>query len=864
MKFQANIQVGARLPWHFAMKLGSARVAVLRPLSAMIMAGSLVLLPVERALAKPVRADDAKAAVQGWLRLDSAPFAEPLGRTVQKIDTFTNSQGNIIYYVADLKPSGFVVMPADDVLEPIIAFAARGRYDPSRRNPLGALVNHDIPRRLARVRSSKPSAALVETVSKWQILQQNSSNSPSANTVQREALLRLSDLRVAPLTRTLWNQDTAGNGSACYNYYTPPHWAGDPQNYYCGCTATAMAQLMDFFQWPKAGVGTAAFDISVDGVTRSAYLRGGDGFGGPYAWTSMAADPTNPTVAQCQAIGALTYDAGVAATMAYGSNSSTASVSNMRAALTTTFMFHQVIMGGGSASAASLGSSLLNMVNPNLDARRPVILSIYGPPGGHAVICDGYGYDFGTGYHHINTGWGGLGNIWYALPIVDAAGELFTNVNTCFYNIFLTGSGEIISGRVLDSNGGPIAGATISAARTGGGAYGATTDAHGIYALAGVPSASQYALTASCAGYSPGTRNCSTGTSATDSLTCGNVWGANFTLVATNAAPRIPLQPADGCTVRGATASFTGAAVGAAPLNYFWYKDGARLANMGNVSGSASARLVISNVCAADAGKYSLVVSNGYGSATSTGALLTVYAPGLPSAVTFDDFTNSTAGAAIPAGYGNLTWLNFNHLDAVNTTSRPSGYQVGMISSNNVAFNSYGQPASLTSTGLFSFISAYLTAAWNDGLQLRVEGYNGGQLIYSNSYSLNATARTFIQFNYLGVQEVDFISWGGTLHPGYNHSEPAEQFVLDNAVISTQLQPLWLPALQMPTSDGSTIMLSWNAAAGGRYQVQCTGDLTRPNWNNLGSTLLATNSVGAYSDATLTQTQRFYRIVLVP
>ncbi len=839
-------------------------MAVLKTVSAVIMAGTLICLPVERTFAGPVTVEAAKAAVQGWLRLDSAPLAEPLGTMVGKVEPFKNSQGEIVYYVVNLNPTGFVISPADDRVEPIVAFAARGRFDTSQRNPLGALVNNDLPGRLARVRSSKPGATLVEIPGKWQMLQQSASNGLSASSFQREALLRLSDLRVAPLTRTLWNQDTAANGLACYNYYTPPNSAGNSDNYPCGCTATAMAQLMDFFQWPKAGVGTATFTISVDGVARSARLRGGDGWGGPYAWASMPANPTNPTVAQCQAIGALTYDAGVAAQMTYGSNSSRAYVSDVRAALVTTFMFHQVIMGGGSASTASIGSGLFNMVNPNLDARRPVILSIYGSPGGHAVICDGYGYDLGTLYHHFNVGWGGLGNIWYALPLVDTAGELFTNVNTCFYNVFLTGSGELISGRVLDGNGGPIAGASVSAVRSAGGTYGGTTDARGIYALAGVPSASQYALTASCTGYQPSTRNCSTGTSTTDSLVCGNVWGASFTLVATNASPRITSHPADAYAVRGATASFIGAALGAAPLSYFWQKDGTLLANHGNISGAASARLVISNVCAADAGNYSLVVSNPYCSATSTGAVLTVYAPGLPSTITFDDLTNSAAGLAIPPGYGGLNWLNFNSLDAVNTANRPSGYQVGMASSNNVAFNSYGQPASLTSTGLFNLISGYFSAAWNDGLKLRVQGYNGAQIIYSNSFVLSATSRTFIQFDWLGVREVDFISSGGTLHAGYNHSEPAEHFVLDNVTIATGLQPLLSPVLQTTTANGNSLVWSWNAAAGGRYQVQYTTDLIQPNWSNVGSIILATNSVCAYSGAAVLDTQRFYRVVLLP
>ena len=42
-----------------------------------------------------------------------------------------------------LAPSGFVVVPADDRADPVIAFAPAGRYDPSPKNPLGAMVSRD-------------------------------------------------------------------------------------------------------------------------------------------------------------------------------------------------------------------------------------------------------------------------------------------------------------------------------------------------------------------------------------------------------------------------------------------------------------------------------------------------------------------------------------------------------------------------------------------------------------------------------------------------------------------------------------------------------------------------------------------------
>ena len=76
-------------------------------------------------------------------------------------------------------------------------------------------------------------------------------------------LTSVSDVRIAPLTQTTWDQQTAAAAgtAACYNYYTPPYGAGNTTNYPAGCVATAMAQLMRYYQFPTTGVGTASFTI---------------------------------------------------------------------------------------------------------------------------------------------------------------------------------------------------------------------------------------------------------------------------------------------------------------------------------------------------------------------------------------------------------------------------------------------------------------------------------------------------------------------------------------------------------------------------------------------------------------------------
>ena len=101
------------------------------------------------ATAAPVTSKQAAAAVTGWLITDSAPMGETLGGSVQRVETFNDQAGNPVYYAVYLQPSGFVIVAADELVEPIVGFASMGQYDPSVNNPLGALVSSDLSPRVA-------------------------------------------------------------------------------------------------------------------------------------------------------------------------------------------------------------------------------------------------------------------------------------------------------------------------------------------------------------------------------------------------------------------------------------------------------------------------------------------------------------------------------------------------------------------------------------------------------------------------------------------------------------------------------------------------------------------------------------------
>lgn len=497
-----------------------------RPRCALLVFLLFFLAPLSL-FARPTTAQEAAAAAARWLALSPQPFgAAARSSGAARPVPATNPD----YYIVDLAPEGFALVAGDDLVEPIIAFSPRGHFDAAQDSPLRALAGRDLPGRAAYVRARQakglafaPSAAPALALAKWDLLRQAAAAKPSAG-----KLLVPSDVRVTPLLLSTWGQTTDPSGAACYNYYTPPHAAGSAANYPTGCVATAMAQLMRFYAWPTTGVGTLPFFITYDKTSSLRRLRGGDGAGGPYLWNAMPLDPDALiTAAQRQAIGALTYDAGVAIGTTYAKDGSGAYLADAADRLTLTFRFANAIYGvtGGASQAAW---ELTRILNSNLDAGYPVILGILNAGAdGHAVVCDGYAFDLATSYHHLNLGWSGLDSAWYNLPTIDATAA-FDTISDCIYNIYVSGRGEIVSGRVLDAVGAPVAGAVVTARRTGGATYTAATNARGIYALAQLPSNSQYTLEVTMKSLRFAARAEATGVSSFGGAETGNLWGVDF------------------------------------------------------------------------------------------------------------------------------------------------------------------------------------------------------------------------------------------------------------------------------------------------------------------------------------------------
>ena len=146
--------------------------------------------------------------------------------------------------------------------------------------------------------------------------------------------------------------------------------------------------------------------------------------------------------------------------------------------------------------------------------------------------------------------------------------------------------------------------------------------------------------------------------------------------------------------------------------------------------------------------------------------------------ITFDNLAPAFSGSPIANGYGGLNWNNFY---TVNTTPFPgTGYANGTVSQPNVAFNQFGISASFSRPTPFIFDSVDLTAAWNNGLNIDIQGLLNNVLVDNANFTVNTTGPTLATLNWQNVDEVEFSASGGT-NAGLNGY--GTYFVLDNLTI---------------------------------------------------------------------------------
>ena len=286
------------------------------------------------------------------------------------------------YYIYNVgEDGGFVMVSGDDRVDPVIGYGMSGAFDPT-----------NIPANMAGwFKEYERQIDFVRTLPE--------------NVLPAKASVSADDglpNRVEPLIQTKWNQGTP------YNDLCP--MIGD-LHAQTGCGATAMAQIMNYYQWPEKVTGKGYYTIPELGadttwVDLSQYT---------FDWANMADTyDENATPEQREAVAELMAAAGAAIGMMYGSW-----VSNAYFAMIP-IGFVQYM--GYDKNAAYVKRSFYDseswstLLKKELAAGRPILYMAQSIEGGHLFICDGYAAD---NFFHINWGWGGYMDNYFKLDLLN-------------------------------------------------------------------------------------------------------------------------------------------------------------------------------------------------------------------------------------------------------------------------------------------------------------------------------------------------------------------------------------------------------------------------------------------------------------
>ena len=344
--------------------------------------------------AKPVSLNDARrVAINFWNQTAKTECPELIDMTAQ----FALSE---MYLFCTADNNGFIIVAADDIATPILGYstsnALQGEGLPE--NLAGWLQHYSDEIAAARANGYTGDAKTVELWVRY------GSGAKVQGGKSRKS--------VQPLIATRWDQGTP------YNLKCPYDKNGSNQSVrsVTGCMATAMSQVLKYWEWPIKGNGNKTYTcttLSENAPTRTITAN----FDTLYLWDKMPAGgdvvPTSGWNAQQKnAVALLIFHCGVSVGMDYRYTQSSASSSDIPNALRQYFGYTYNI--SFNRKSAYNEATWKEMLVAEIDARRPVLYRGEGSDGtgGHSFVCDGYDEE---GVFHFNWGWSGSGDGYYQL-----------------------------------------------------------------------------------------------------------------------------------------------------------------------------------------------------------------------------------------------------------------------------------------------------------------------------------------------------------------------------------------------------------------------------------------------------------------
>ena len=315
------------------------------------------------------------------------------------------------YYVFNIDGGGFVIIAGDDRVKPILAYSTTGSFDSSNVSDGFSFTLNGFCEEIQYVREHNIEAT-ADIKAEWK------SVAETGNIKQG----RTNRAVVEPLCTTTWHQNFP------YNSQCPEDPEGNGGHVYAGCVATAMGQVMKFWDYPAQGEGS--YYYYPDGYPMQTANFGET----EYHFELMPNDLDSlSTEEDYFYIAQLLHHCGIAVEMMYGANGSGAYSGDVPPALRTYFGYscddHITNYGGGWWGPGYSNEEWIQMLKDGgLDEGIPLYYSGQDDSGagGHAFVCDGYDEN---DYFHFNWGWSGKDDAWCPIGALNTTKYAFNQMN---------------------------------------------------------------------------------------------------------------------------------------------------------------------------------------------------------------------------------------------------------------------------------------------------------------------------------------------------------------------------------------------------------------------------------------------------
>lgn len=339
----------------------------------------LILLFLHQVSANPVDSVIAKQIAQTFIQSKS-------NANTELVDVSKQAGYSNLYIFTSTDSAGFVIMSADDKVQPILGYSERNPLDVSNMPPnlRDWLMGYEGQIQYAKDKKIEPSG---DVISAWNTL------------IEYGVIAPKSTKAVSALMTTKWNQ------SPYYNLYCPANsYTGEKT--VTGCVATAMAQVMKYWNHPSHGRGFNSYNSNFGPLSAV--------FGWEqYDWNNMPNQLTSSSSqTQKQAVATLMYHCGVSVEMNYGFATDGGSNALPPAIAPALIDYFRYDSGAQLVQKSNYTENAwITLLKTELNAGRPIFYAGYGE-GGHAFVCDGYN---NSNYFHFNWGWGGYCDGYYSI-----------------------------------------------------------------------------------------------------------------------------------------------------------------------------------------------------------------------------------------------------------------------------------------------------------------------------------------------------------------------------------------------------------------------------------------------------------------